>query len=171
MNTTLPYTTLPNIPEEINASTIVARLVDGVAFRYRWATEDLTDNEFHFKPVEGSMNMEELLKHIYTLAFVTNTTMGGVAEKLTNFENLEHIRKETLTQYESLSKRLLTTTNADLSSYNFVRNDIELSFWYLINGHIADALTHIGQVLTWRRIAGNPQPKGVTVLFGKKVDV
>ncbi len=170
MNTTLPYTVLPDAPTEINAATVLLRLIDGVAFRYRWATEALTDNEFHFRPVEGSMNMEELLKHIYTLAFVANTTMGGKAEKLTTFENLEHIRKETLAHYEVLSKRLLTTTNADLESYNFVRNETELSFWYLINGHIADALTHIGQVLTWRRIAGNPQPKGVSVLFGKKVD-
>jgi hypothetical protein len=171
MENILPYTVLPNVPQVINAATVISRLVDGVAFRYRWATEDLTNNEFHFRPVEASMNMEELLLHIYTLAFVANTTMGGVAEKLTDFENLEHIRTETLEHYETLSKRLLTTTNGDLESYNFVRNETELSFWYLINGHIADALTHIGQVLTWRRIAGNPQPNGVTVLFGKKNDV
>jgi uncharacterized damage-inducible protein DinB len=114
----LPYTTLPNTPQEINASTILSRLVDGVAFRYRWATEDLTNNDFNFRPVEGSMNMKELLLHIYTLAFVANTTMGGVAEKLTDFENLEHIRKETLAHYETLSKRLLITTNQDLASYN-----------------------------------------------------
>ncbi len=168
---TLPYTALPKVPQEINAATVLSRLVDGVAFRYRWATENLTISDFHFKPVEGSMNMEELLLHIYTLSFVANTTMDGIAQKITSFENLEHILKETLAQYEALSKRLLTTTNADLESYNFVRNETELSFGFLINGHISDALTHICQVLSWRRIAGNPQPKGVTVLFGKKIDV
>jgi uncharacterized damage-inducible protein DinB len=172
MPTQLPYPILPNTPEEINAATVLSRLVDGIAFRYRWSTEDLTDNEFHFRPVEGSMNMEELLKHIYTLAYVANTTTGGGStERVTDFKNLEHLRKETLTHYDILSKRLLTTTNSDLESYTFVRNETILSFWFLINGHLADALTHIGQVLTWRRIAGNPQPSGVSVLFGKKVDV
>jgi hypothetical protein len=168
----LPYTSLPNVPSEINASTVLSRLVDGLAFRYRWATEDLTDNDYYFRPVEGSMNMEELLIHIYTLAYVANTTMGGiVTEKIVDFENLEHIRKETLDHYNLLSKRLLTTTNANLESYKIVRNETELSFWFLINGHIADALTHVGQVLSWRRIAGNPQPAGVSVLFGTKTDV
>ena len=41
-------------------------------------------------------------------------------------------------------------------------------FWYMLNGPIADALTHVGQITTWRRIAGNPQPNGVNVFKGTK---
>jgi hypothetical protein len=36
------------------------------------------------------------------------------------------------------------------------RIDTHFSFWYLINGPITDVLTHIGQINSWRRIAGNP---------------
>jgi hypothetical protein len=32
-------------------------------------------------------------------------------------------------------------------------------FWHVINGPIADALTHVGQVNSFRRLAGNPTPK------------
>ena len=42
----------------------------------------------------------------------------------------------------------------------------KLPFWYWINGPLADALTHVGQITSWRRIAGNPQLKGVNVFIG-----
>ncbi len=31
-------------------------------------------------------------------------------------------------------------------------------FWLVINGPLSDALTHIGQIATLRRIAGSPVP-------------
>jgi hypothetical protein len=32
-------------------------------------------------------------------------------------------------------------------------------FWHLLNGPLADALTHVGQINVFRRLAGNPTPK------------
>jgi len=32
-------------------------------------------------------------------------------------------------------------------------------FWYLINGPLTDAVHHICQMVTWRRISGNPTPR------------
>jgi hypothetical protein len=32
-------------------------------------------------------------------------------------------------------------------------------FWHMINGPIADALTHVGQINSFRRLAGNPTPR------------
>ena len=40
--------------------------------------------------------------------------------------------------------------------------------WNLINGPIADALNHTGQVVSFRRTSGNPIPKGVNVFLGVK---
>ena len=42
----------------------------------------------------------------------------------------------------------------------------KLSFWYWINGPLADILSHVGQITSWQRIAGNPQQKGVNVYIG-----
>ena len=33
------------------------------------------------------------------------------------------------------------------------------SFWHIINGPIADAFTHVGQINSFRRLSGNPVPK------------
>ncbi len=47
---------------------------------------------------------------------------------------------------------------------------VEYPFWNNINGPIADAIWHVGQVVSFRRSSGNPFPKGVSVLTGKKRD-
>ena len=39
------------------------------------------------------------------------------------------------------------------------RADTHFSVWYLINGPLSDAIHHIGQMVTWRRISGNPSPR------------
>ena len=43
----------------------------------------------------------------------------------------------------------------------------EFPFWNLINGPIADAIWHTGQVVTLRRASGNPFNSQVSVLQGK----
>jgi len=38
----LPYHTIPEAPENYTAGTMVSRMIDGLGFRYYWATEGLT---------------------------------------------------------------------------------------------------------------------------------
>lgn len=159
-------------PDSINSSNTIARMIDGLLFRYYWATEGLTESDYEFRPVEGSMSIIELQMHIYDLAFITNKTYGGNStykkEYLTSFDSA---RQEILRLYEDLSKRLKSMQNdADLNNFRVNPKSVagEFPFWYTLNGHIADCLTHIGQLISWRRINGNPQPKGVNVFLGKQ---
>ena len=39
--------------------------------------------------------------------------------------------------------------------------------WNLLNGPLADAIYHTGQVVSFRRTSGNPLQKGVNVFIGK----
>jgi len=41
----------------------------------------------------------------------------------------------------------------------------EYPLWWLINGPLSDALTHVGQIASWRRINGNPI-LGANVFYG-----
>ena len=45
-------------------------------------------------------------------------------------------------------------------------NRSEFPFWNQLNGPIADALWHVGQVVTFRRSSGNPMNPKVSVLQG-----
>ena len=42
----------------------------------------------------------------------------------------------------------------------------EYPFWNQLNGPIADAIWHVGQVVSFRRTAGNSLPKGPSFLTG-----
>ena len=156
-----PYQTLPSPPKDLSEGNILARLVDGIGFRYRVATEGFTQKEIDFCPIEGSMNMMELMDHIYKLVAWTGTAFQLDFTKKSSFSGFEDYRIETLSLCQEFSQYLKTLTAADLNKVSIYlkRVDTHYPFWYLINGPFADILTHIGQINTWRRISGNPVPK------------
>jgi len=180
---TIPYFEIPKPPETISSTNVIARLIDGLGFRYRWATENLREDDLKFRPSELSMNMIELLGHIYSLAYQTNKVLGGTIKredfitiyKLSESKNeivksYMTIRFATIDLYLDLSNRLKKMDEQELLKFNSKFREKEYPFWYLLNGQIADALTHVGQINSWRRISGNPIPDGVNVFFGKKVE-
>ncbi len=111
--TALPYHTLPACPDQITAPTIIARFLDGLGFRYRWATEGLTERDLQFRPVEGSMDMMEVLDHIYRIAASADHFFDG--EKTTDkAEAFPDVRKHTLRHIADLSERLKTMESVEL---------------------------------------------------------
>lgn len=162
-----PYYTIPDCPEETTASNAIARFVDGLGFRYRWATEGLTESDLNFRPVEGSMDMMELLTHIFSVSTYTSYIFGGEKIK-TKPDSFPELRAKTLEVLFDLSTRLKKMDDAELHNFKLINRmgRDEVPFWYFLNGPIADVLTHVGQVVSWRRINGNPQPKGVHVFLG-----
>ncbi|MBO6516920.1 MAG: DinB family protein [Bacteroidia bacterium] len=169
----LPYYSIPDEPQHINSASTIARFVDGLGFRYRWATEGLTENEIQFRPVESSMNMLEVVHHIYNIVHWVNRSFGGDTKYDKSLSSFEELRKTTLELLEELSQRLKQTPDSTIGTIRIPRRGTEPSpsFWFALNGPIADALTHVGQITSWRRMAGNPQPKGVDVFNGKKHDM
>ena len=110
MTVKLPYHQIPDAPEKFTAETVAARLVDGLGYRYYWATEGLRAEDLAFKPSENGRTVSETLDHILGLCRTTmNATSstpnvrGGEREELT----FEEKRKRTL---EYLKTRRYTFT-------------------------------------------------------------
>ncbi len=47
------YAEIPEYPEHYTAGTVLGRIVDGLGFRYRWATQGLTERELAYRPSES----------------------------------------------------------------------------------------------------------------------
>ena len=164
-----PFQSLPEVPIAITAPLAIARVVDALGFRYRWATEDLTENEIQFRPVESSMSMMELIKHIYDLSAGANKVFGGQIEHDKSLKGFSELRNATFEHLLDLSQRLNSISEEEFIGIEKTRlANGDRSFWFWINGPIVDALTHVGQITSWRRIAGNPQPAGVNQFLGVK---
>lgn len=164
----LYFKIIPDYPSEITAVSSIVRIIDGLGFRYFWATENLTKKDFDFAAGNGSMSINDLNLHIYDLAFFTAESMKcKPINKRDSLNTFEITRTEILNLYELLSKQLRVLTQEELINCSFYSEKYkkEFPFWQLLNGPIADALTHVGQMTSWRRIAGNTQPK-VNVFLG-----
>ena len=164
-NQELPFEDISKTPVELTATNTLLRMVEGLAFRYRWATENLSEENIKFKPHPTSMNIEEVNAHIFDLVNSTFTVFGGEKQNKDSLNSFQQIRKKSLFILQDLSERLKEMSDKDLSEIE-KNTSRKLPFWYWINGPLADALTHVGQITSWRRIAGNPQLKGVNVFIG-----
>ena len=66
MKEELPYREIPDVDVEYTSGTVLARMIDGLGFRFYWATEDLRD--------------EDLKKWFYVAILITRGRLTLMAE-------------------------------------------------------------------------------------------
>ena len=176
--TEMYYYQIPDYPEEYTATTVIARMVDGLGIRYYWATKGLRSEDLEFRASEEARTIEETIDHILGL---TNIIINSVTHKPNvrkvadrNTLTFEEKRIKTLNNLKRSSEILKKSTVSDLETFNLVfqREDssTEYPFWNQINGPISDALWHVGQVVSMRRTSGNPFDSKVSLFSGKVRD-
>ncbi|AUP81713.1 hypothetical protein C1H87_20895 [Flavivirga eckloniae] len=159
---TLQYYEIPDSPESYTAGTVAARMIDGLGFRYYWATEGLRSEDLAYKPSETGRTSEETIDHILGLSnFILNSVSKEGKKEAETKRSFKEKRKQTLLNLKKVSDILRIMD--DVSQFD---ND-RFPFWNIINGPIADALWHCGQVVMLRRASGNPFNSKVSVFTGK----
>lgn len=170
----LPYREIPDYPEKYNACTVTARMIDGLGFRYYWATEGLRPKDLSYKPSEDARTADETLDHVHDLALMVLNSV----KMQPNIRPSEHVhttfedkRKRTLMYLKEASDILKASKPKDMKKFNIVfkrgENQSEFPFWHQLNGPIADAIWHCGQLVSFRRASGNPFNSKASVFQGK----
>ncbi|GAA4955189.1 hypothetical protein GCM10023314_31140 [Algibacter agarivorans] len=159
---TLPYYEIPEHPETYTAGTVASRMLDGLGFRYYWATEGLRVEDLEYKPSESGRTSAETIDHLFGLSnFILNSISTEKRSDTDKALTFEEKRKQTLLNIKKASEIL--RKKDDISQFD---ND-RFPFWNIINGPISDALWHCGQVVMLRRASGNPFNSKVSVFQGK----
>ena len=168
----LPLREIPEAPQEYTSEAVAARLIEGLGFRYYWATEGLRSEDLVYKPSGEARTCDETLDHIYGLAEIAYTSVfqkPSVRPLEISHLTFEEKRAATLKFLDDAAKRLRSgeVTLGDCPIV-FERGESrsEFPFWNNINGPISDALWHCGQIVSFRRASGNPMPSGVSVFRG-----
>lgn len=171
----LPYSVIPDYPASYTPGSVAARVVDGLGFRYYWATEGLRDEDLNFKPGDDARTSYETLQHIHSMSFnLVNATkqIASESSKINSDIPFYDLRSETLLNFEVASNILKSTGDKGLEDFNLIfkgdKYKVEYPFWNLLNGPISDMLWHVGQVVTFRRSSGNPFNGNMSVLTGKE---
>ena len=169
-----PYAQIPQYPDEYTSGNVAARMIDGLGFRYYWATEGLREEDLKFKPSEMARTSGETLDHIYGLSKVIVNAAdrkpngGGKDEPTLTFKQK---REKTLQNFKRSSDLLKAVKGNDLGENKVIfqrgENSTEYPFWNLLNGPVADAIWHVGQVVSFRRSSGNPLNPKVSVFNGR----
>jgi len=173
----IPYYSIPEAPKQYNGAGVTARMIDGLGFRFYWASKDLTYIDLEYKGSETSRTTIEILEHVHGLSKVI---LNGISQKA-NIRGVETkkeldyktLREQTLENLKASSDILRQeSTRVEDMKIVFQRGEktSEFPFWNLVNGPIEDAVWHAGQLVYNRRASGNPIAPGVNVFSGKKVD-
>ena len=170
----LPYAEIPDAPTAYTAGSVVSRMIDGLGFRYYWATEGLRAEDLSYRPGADARTTEETIDHILGLS---NVVLNSALNKVNESEDISELsfeqkRERTLRNLEGASK--IFRTADDLSGYKVIfkgkEANNEYPMWNQINGPISDAIWHCGQVVSFRRASGNPFNSKVSVFAGKLRD-
>jgi hypothetical protein len=103
------YYQIPDTPAVYTAATVAARLVDGLGFRYFWATEGLTEKDLSFKPSKDARTTLETIEHIKGLSDILfNTVNKKPTEFTVPSSNLSfaELRTQTLKNIQAASELL-----------------------------------------------------------------
>jgi len=168
MDEKLPYYEIPDYPKSFTAGTVSARMLDGLGFRYYWATESLRLEDLNYKPSDEARTCRETVDHIFGLSkIIVNATLkkANGTDELSNQMTFAQKRQKTLENIKIAADIL--RTSEDVSEYKLIFGEREIPFWNSINGPIEDAVWHCGQVVLLRRSSGNPYNSNASVFSGK----
>ena len=162
----LPYYEVPEAAENFTAGSVASRVIDGLGFRYYWATEGLQSKDLSFQPNKEARTMAATIDHILDLSqVIVNATLHKANGEKQPEMTFTEKRKKTLENLKVASD-ILRISN-DVSQFKVIFGKKEFPFWNTLNGPILDATWHVGQIVSFRRSSGNPLPKGIQFLTGK----
>lgn len=169
-----PYHQIPDAYSDFSSGNVVARMIDGLGYRFYWASKELSQDALNYTPSEDAQSMKQTLEHVYGLSVtILNSTAGKINLRPYEKVEIDHetLRAKTLENFYQASQNMAGKSEAEVATLEiaFKRGEKEnrFPFWNVINGPIADAIYHTGQIVSFRRTAGDPMYSGVSVFSGK----
>ncbi|MDX1315777.1 MAG: hypothetical protein R3356_09775, partial [Eudoraea sp.] len=128
----LPYSEIPEYPDTYTAGSVVSRMIDGLGFRYYWATEELREVDLAYRPGDDSRSADETLDHILGLSrVILNSALKKPNDRSQGSEEIlsfEEKRSQTLNNLRKASRIFLESDNLDEHPVIFISRDGERQF-------------------------------------------
>lgn len=111
-------------------------------------------------------SIEETIDHILDLSYtiVNSTLKSANGNHNTSEMTFYDRRRQTLFNLKEAADILRGST--DISQFKIIFGERQIPFWNQVNGPIADAIWHCGQIASLRRASGNPISSKVNHFMG-----
>ena len=170
----LPMDEIPPPQSTLKAGDIISRMIQGLGYRFYWASKDLRTEDLSYRPSKDAVSSLETLQHIYGLSLMILNAYSSTPNKrpLNALpEDYRFLRQSILTNLDQSAQLYSGKSEEEVHKMNVVfERDGKISrfpVWNLLNGPLSDAIYHTGQLVSFRRTTGNPIQKGVSVFLGK----
>ena len=57
----LPFSEIGEYPADFSQANIISRMIEGLGYRYYWATKSLTENDLNYKSSEGARSTIQII--------------------------------------------------------------------------------------------------------------
>lgn len=165
-NKNLPYREISHHPESYTSGAVVARMIDGLGFRFYWATEGLNESDLSYQPSESARTTFQTMQHVFDLSKIILNSALKVENVSDDTSKLNYVELRQLTLNNLKSAADIFRETPDLSLHPIKFANRETPFWFQINGPISDAIWHCGQIASFRRTSGNPINSDVSFFSG-----
>ncbi len=161
LDPSIPYAKIDGTPEDDSAGSVISRVIDGLGFRYYWATHRLRAEDLAYLPGNDGRPPQDVLEHLYGLSsMIRNAALNepNVRPSTTPDVEFEELRVLTLKQFKEASDAFRSVEDLENHTIIFKRGEQESAFpvWNLLSGPLTDAIYHVGQIVSFRRSSGNP---------------
>ena len=170
----LPMDEIPPPQSTLKAGDIISRMIQGLGYRFYWASKDLRTEDLSYRPSKDGASSLETLQHIYGLSLMILNAYSSTPNKRPLRalpEDYRFLRQSILTNLDQSAQLYSGKSEEEVHKMNVVfERDGKISrfpVWNLLNGPLSDAIYHTGQLVSFRRTTGNPIQKGVSVFLGK----
>ena len=171
----LSYKEIPPAPSSFRPGNVLARMIDGLGYRFYWATEGLRPEDLAYRPTEEARSTSELIDHILSLSTMVANAAEGTpntrAARDADTLSWSQKRERVLSHLLRTRQQLVDKSEDEIAELRIIfrseRYTSELPYWNIINGPLADAIYHTGQIVSFRRTSGNPMDSKVNVFEGK----
>jgi len=156
------FRSLPPGPETVTGGSVLVRLVEGIGFRFTWATEGLRESDLSFRTTPETMCIAELAGHVLGLVSWVAAAAGAIPagpQESGSPPPFPEVRRQVLEVLALLHARFAGMKDEEIGGIRIESRAGPVPWPHMVNGPLADALTHIGQIAVLRRASGNPMPK------------
>ena len=171
---TLPFREIVEYPDEYSPGNVIARMIDGIGFRYYWATEGLRTADLIYKPSNNARSSGETLGHILMMSatilnvaeqkpILARNNLKGLNFKAKREATLSNLKKAR-DLFAGLSAEEVAERQMVFESSDGVQNIVPL--WNMVNGQVLDISWHLGQIVSFRRATGNPFNNNASLFRG-----
>jgi hypothetical protein len=163
------FRSLPPGPDNVTGSAVLVRMVEGIGFRFFWATEGLRESDLSFRPTPETMCIADQAGHVLELVAWVAAASGAIPDAPkapASTPPFPEVRQRILDVLSLLRARFAGMSDGEISAISIGSHAGPVPWPHLVNGPLADSLTHIGQINVLRRASGNPVPKA-NVFLGR----